>query len=60
MFIKIPICCQELKGCHLQFPEVMSLYYGKGSMQIERCREDYYDLSNQQAAGEQLSKNILK
>ena len=33
----------------------MSLYYGEAGMQIERCREDCYDLSNLQAAGEQLS-----
>ena len=34
----------------------MSLYYGEAGMQIERCREDYHDLSNRQAAGEQLSQ----
>ena len=28
-------------------------------MQIERCREDCYDLSNLQAAVEQLSKKCL-
>ena len=34
----------------------MSLYYGVASMRIERCRENCYDLSNLQAAGEQLSQ----
>ena len=53
--IKIHVFCQDLEGYHLQFLEVISLYYGEVGMQIERCREDYYDLSNLQAAGEQLS-----
>ena len=44
----------------LQFLEVMSLYYGKTGIQIERCREDCYDLTNLQAAGEQLSPNFLR
>ena len=29
-------------------------------MRIERCSEDCYDLSNLQAAGEQLSKKNLE
>ena len=29
-------------------------------MRIERCREDCYDLSNLQAAGEQLSHKFLR
>ena len=29
-------------------------------MQIERCREDCYDLSNLQAAGEQLSTKTFR
>ena len=49
---------QDLKGYHFQFIEVMSLYYGEAGMQIERCREDCYDLSNQQPAGEQHSEKI--
>ena len=36
----------------------MSLHYGEAGMQIERCREDRYDLSNLQAAGEQLSQKF--
>ena len=44
--IKILVCCQDLKRYHLLFSEVMSLYYGEAGMQIERCREDCYDLSN--------------
>ena len=38
--------CQDIKGYHLQLLEVMSKYYGEAGMQIERCREDFYDLSN--------------
>ena len=41
--IKIPVFCQDLKGYHLQFWEVMSLYYSEAGMQIERCREHCYD-----------------
>ena len=55
MLIKIHVFCQDLKGYHLQFFEVMSLYYDEADMQIERCREDCYDLSNLQGAGEQLT-----
>ena len=33
----------------------MSLYYGEAGIRIERCRKDCYDISNLQAAGEQLS-----
>ena len=54
VLIKIHIFCQELKGYHLQFLEVMSLYYGEAGMWIERCRKDSHDLSNLQAAGEQI------
>ena len=57
MLIKIHVFCQDLKGYHLQFYEVMSLYYGEAGMRIDRCR-DCYDLSNPQAAGEQLSQKI--
>ena len=38
----------------------MSLYYGEAGMQIERCRDDCYDLSNQQAAGEQFSQRFSR
>ena len=51
VLIKIHVLCQDLKGYHLQFLEIMSLYYGEAGMRIERCREDCYDLSNLQAAG---------
>ena len=37
------------------FLEIMSLYIGVAGMRIDRCREDCYDLCNQQAAGGQLS-----
>ena len=60
VLIKIHVFCQDLKGCHLQFLQVMSLYYGEAGMPIEMCREDCYDLSNQQAAGEQLSHKFLR
>ena len=43
VLIKIHVLCQDLKGYHLQFLEVMSLYYGEAGMRIERCREDCYD-----------------
>ena len=36
----------------------MYLYYGEAGMRIKRCREDCYDLSNLQAAEEQLSQKI--
>ena len=59
VIIKILVCCQDLKGYHSQLLEVMSLYYGEAGMRIERCREDCYDLSNPQAAGEQLFPKVL-
>ena len=60
VLIQIHVFCQDLKGYHLLLIEVMSLYYGEASMQIERCREDCYKLSNLQAAGEQLSPKCLR
>ena len=60
VLIKIHVFCQDLKGYHLQFLEVMSLYYGEAGVRIERCREDCYGLSNLQAAGEQLSPKSLR
>ena len=60
VLIKIHVFCQDLKGYHLQFQKVMSLYYGEACMRIERCREDCYDLSNLQAAGEQLSQKLSR
>ena len=54
MLMKIHVFCHDLKGHHLQFLEVMSLYYCEAGMRIESCREDCYDLSNLHAAGEQL------
>ena len=59
VLIKIHVFCQDLKGYHLQFLEVMSLYYGEASMWFERCKEDCYDLSNPQAAGEQIKEKNL-
>ena len=59
VLIKIHVICQDLKGYHLQFLEVMSAYYDEAGMRIDRCREDY-DLSNLQAAGEQLSQKISR
>ena len=56
VLLKIHVFSQDLKRYHLQFLEVMSLYYGEAGMWIERCREDCYDLSNLQAAGEKLLK----
>ena len=58
VFMKIYVFCQDLKGYHFQFLEVMRLYYGEAGMRIERCREDCYDLSNLQPAGKQLSQKI--
>ena len=55
VLIKIHVFCQDL---NLQFLEVMSLYYGEAGIRIERCREDCYDLSNLQAAGEQLCQKF--
>ena len=60
VLIKIHVFCQDLEGYHLQFLEVMSLYYGEAGMLIERCREDCYDLSILQAAGEQLCHNFFR
>ena len=59
VLIKIHVFCQDLKGYHLQFYEVMSLLYGEAGMWVERCREDCDDLSNLQSAGEQLSKKLF-
>ena len=55
VLIKIHVFCQDL---NLQFLEVMYLYYGEAGIRIERCREDCYDLSNLQAAGEQLCQKF--
>ena len=52
---KIHVFCQDLKGYHLQFLEVMSMYYDEAGMRIERCSEDCSDLSNLQTADGQLS-----
>ena len=60
VLIKKHVLCQDLKGYHLQFYEVMSLYYGEADMQIERCREDCHDISNLQDVGEQLYQKILR
>ena len=60
VLIKIHVFCKYLKGYHFQFFEVMSVYYGDAGMRIERCREDCYDLSILQAAGEQLSQQFLR
>ena len=60
MLIKIYVFCQDLKGYHFQFQEAMSLYYSEAGMQIERCIEDCYDLSNLQAAREQLSHKFFR
>ena len=60
MFIKMHVLCQDQKGYHLQFLEIMSLYYGEAGMRIERCREDCYDLGNLQVAGEQLSPKFFR
>ena len=40
--------------------EAMSLYNGEAGMQIERCREECYDLRYLQAASEQLFLKILR
>ena len=55
VLIRMHVFCQDLKEYHLQLLEIMFLYYGEAGMRIERCSEDCYDLSNPQAAGEQLS-----
>ena len=57
---RIHVICQDPKAYHLQFFEVMSLYDGEVVMQIERCREDCYVLSNLQATREQLSPDVLR
>ena len=36
VLIKIHVFCQDLKGYHLLFLEVTSLYYGEAGMRIER------------------------
>ena len=60
VLIKTHAFCQDPKGYHLPFLEVMSLYYGEAGMRIERYREDCYDSSNPQVAGEQLLQNFLR
>ena len=50
VMIKVHVLCQDPKGYHFQFLEVMSLYHGETGMRIERCREDCCDLSKIQAA----------
>ena len=52
VLIKIHGFCQGLRGHHLLFLEVMSLYHGEIAMRIERCREDCYVLRNPRTAGE--------
>ena len=58
--IKMHVFSQDLKRYHLQFSQVMSLYYGEAGMPIERCREDCFDLCNLQAAGEHLSQTFSR
>ena len=58
--MKIQVFCHDQKGYHLQFLEVISLYNGEASKRIERCREDCQDLSNLQAAEEQLSSIFMR
>ena len=58
MLIKIHVFYLDLKGYQSQLLKVMSLYHGDSGMRIERHREDYYDLSNLQTAGEQLSETF--
>ena len=58
VLVKIHVIFQDLKAYNLLFIEVMSLYYSESGMLIERCREDCHDLSNLQAAGEQLSQKV--
>ena len=41
VLIKIHVFCQDLTGYDSQFKKVMSLYYGKAGMRIERCREHF-------------------
>ena len=60
MSMKIHAFCQDLKGYHLLFLELMSLCHGEAGKRIERCREDCYHLRIQQAAGEQLSPKVLR
>ena len=55
VLIKIHVFWQDQKGYYLQFFEIMSMYCGEAGMRAEWCREDCYDLSNLQDAGEQLS-----
>ena len=58
VLIHIHVICQDLKGCHLQLLEIISLYYGEAGMRIERCREGCYDLSNLPAAGKKKIKFV--
>ena len=60
VLITIHVFCQDLKGYSLQLLEIMSLLFGEAGMRIERCREDCYDLSNLQAAGEQILSKIFE
>ena len=46
LLIEISVFCQDLKGYHLPFLEVMSLYYGEASKWIEIYIKYWYDLSN--------------
>ena len=50
--------CQDLKGYHLQFLKVISLYYGMTGKRIETCREDCYDLSNLYIGGLTLASEV--
>ena len=43
----------ELNEHSFNFFEIMYLYYGKSGMRIATYREECYDLSNLQVAGEQ-------
>ena len=58
VLIKIHVFRQDLKGYNFLFLQIMSLYYGEAAMRIERRREDCHELSNLQAAGEQLCQKI--
>ena len=49
-----------IHGYILQFLEIIYLYYGDAGMQIERCREDCYDIGNLQAAEEKISPKFLR
>ena len=60
MLIEIHVFGEDIKGYHLLFLEVMSLYNDEAGMRIERCREDCYDLSNLQAVGQQVSQTFSR